>query len=100
MSQSQILRRICDNPECKKSVDLDLQNPRPQELEEIKNWYSIARETLVGQEMKPIIMQACGKACFLAVRLRVDELFDRHAAAQQAHTASKPAKLATLKDLN
>ena len=76
MSQSQILRRVCDNPDCQRTVDVDLTKTTPDQIQEIQKWYSIARESFDGQELKPMIKQACCSACIIPVYKLIDELFE------------------------
>lgn len=67
--QTQILRRICDNPRCDTKIELPVGNLTPMHETELANWIVLTKEhTLVsGQQPQPLIKLACCSICGIEI---------------------------------
>lgn len=63
--RSQYIRNTCDA--CGKSFDFNPQAPTPEQLAELGQWTTVAREHLAGDQLIPVVRHVCSEGCIQRV---------------------------------
>jgi hypothetical protein len=67
--QTQILRRVCDNPRCQKMVDLPVGHMRPTDEAELGSWIVLTKEHILvsGDQPQAIAKMGCCGTCAVEI---------------------------------
>lgn len=67
--QTQILRRVCDSPKCDNSIDLPVENLRPEHERALGSWIVLTKEHILvsGQPPQPMTKLGCSATCAVEI---------------------------------
>jgi hypothetical protein len=65
--QTQIIRRICDNPLCGLKEDFNGQNLRPEDEAKLASWIMLTKEHSIGGQIQPLAKHGCCGSCAVEI---------------------------------